>query len=296
MELLGYKSLNNYNVYLGPEVQRMYYTMGEMGTAYNLDIFYNTQTAPQTIALSGESKAITIPTPDAAGKCTTETNPGFYLAWPLGGWVDYHISSGFGWREDPDTGACACHGGMDIVADAGTPILAAADGEVVFAGVGTPGSGYNYYGYVVSIYHEDYGYSTLYGHLLDNSITVKKGDFVKKGQVIGNLGSSGRSTGAHLHFEIDKGKGRTKPSNARNICVFLQDVPDECIHWDVDVCTKAGLTNTGATAQTIGMTTTVTKPPSGDDVTILPEDYVTEIPLPGAQKGYIKGVVGGLVA
>ncbi len=298
MELLGYKSLNNYNVYLGPDIQRIYYTMGEMGTAYNLDIYYNTKLKSQSITFSGETRTITVPTPDAEGKwgkCRTETNPGLYLSWPLRGWVQYTISSGFGWRKHPKTGECACHAGIDIAAAVGTPVLAAADGEVVFAGMGTPGSGYNYYGYAVSIYHEDYGYSTLYGHL--DSISVRKGQDVKRGDVIGTLGSTGEwSTGPHLHFEIDKGKGRTSPSDARNICVFLEDVPAECIHWDVDICTAAGLTNDGATAQTIGMTTTVEKIPTESDVTILPEDYITEIPLPGAQKSYIKGVVGGLVA
>ncbi len=298
MELLGYKTMKDYSSYIGPEILGVHRTMGEMGTAYNLDIYYNTKIKSQSITFSGQSNTITVPKEDAEGKCRTDTNPGLYLAWPLGGWVDYYISSGFGWRSNPTSGSgeCKCHGGIDIVADAGTPILAAADGEVVFAGAGTPGSGYNDYGYVVSIYHSDYGYSTLYGHLLEKSITVNKGDFVKKGQTIGSLGNTGKSTGVHLHFEIDKGKGRTKPSDARNICVFLQDVPDECIHEDVAVCSSAGLTNTGATAQTIGMTTTVAKTPTESDVMVLPEDYITEIPLPGAQDSYIKGVVGGLVS
>lgn len=298
MELLGYKTMKDYSSYIGPEILGVHRTMGEMGTAYNLDIYYNTQIKHQSITFSGESKTISVPVPDAEWKCRTDTNPGLFLSWPLGGWVQYYISSGFGWRSNPtaDAGECKCHGGIDIAAAVGTPILAAADGEVVFAGVGIPGSGYNYYGYVVSIYHSDYGYSTLYGHLLENSITVEKGDTVKKGHVIGNLGNSGKSTGPHLHFEIDKGKGRKIPSDARNICVFLENVPAECIHKNVDVCSAAGLTNTGATAQTIGMTTTVAKTLTDSDVTILPDDYITEIPLPGAQKSYIKGVVGGLVA
>jgi len=298
MELLGYKTMKDYSSYVGLDLLGVQRTMGEMGTTYNLDIYYNTQIMSQSITFSGGTKTITVPVPDAEGKCRTDTNPGLFLSWPLRSWVQYSISSGFGWRSNPtsDAGECKCHGGIDIVADIGSSILAAADGEVVFAGVGTPGSGYDGYGWTVSIYHEDYGYSTLYGHLLENSITVKKGQDVKRGEVIGQLGNTGTSTGPHLHFEVDRGKGRKTPSDARNICVFLENVPAECIHGNVDVCLVAGLTNTGATAQTIGMTTGVEKPATEGDVTILPEDYITEIPLPGAQLSYIKGVVGGLVA
>jgi len=294
MELLGYKSLNNYNSYLGPEMTKIYYTMGEMGRTYNLDIYYNTKTTSATTTISSGSGTITVPKPDSAGKCSTDPNPGLSLAWPLKNTVPYHISSGFGWRKDPVSGGCACHGGLDIAASEGSDILASADGKVVFAAKGTQGSGYNLYGNTVSIYHRNYGYSTMYGHMQDNSITVKIGQDVKKGQVIGKLGNTGKSTGPHLHFEVDKGEGRASSSSARNPCVFLSAVPDKCIHIDVDVCTTSGLSNTGMTAQTTGTITTVTKS-SSEDVTILPEDYVTEIPLPGAQLGYIKGVVGGLI-
>ncbi len=109
------------------------------------------------------------------------------LLWPLSG----QITSGYGWRA---TGRNReFHSGLDIAAPAGTPILAADSGVVVFAGWNGG------YGLTLVIDHGD-GLSTLYGHNSTN--LVKEGSRVNKGQAIARVGSTGRSTGPHLHFEV----------------------------------------------------------------------------------------------
>ncbi len=103
------------------------------------------------------------------------------------------ISSYFGLRTDPFTGRLARHEGMDFAGKEGTPVEAVAAGVVTWAG---PRYGY---GNLVEINHGD-GYATRYGH--NEKILVKVGDTVKKGQVISLMGSTGRSTGPHVHFEV----------------------------------------------------------------------------------------------
>ena len=103
------------------------------------------------------------------------------------------FTSGFGRRRDPITGAGRMHSGQDMAGPRGTPILAAGDGIVIFAG---RQSGY---GNVVKIRHS-FGYETVYAHL--NDYKVKTGDSVGRGDVIGGMGNTGRSTGTHLHYEI----------------------------------------------------------------------------------------------
>ena len=108
---------------------------------------------------------------------------------PVQGW----ISSGYGWRKNPFTKKREFHQAIDIVAPWGTSMKAAAQGKVVYAG--WKGA----YGLMIQI-KSSYGYSTVYGHL--SRILVKKNSWVSKGQIIGRVGSSGRSTGPHLHFEV----------------------------------------------------------------------------------------------
>ncbi len=103
------------------------------------------------------------------------------------------ITSGFGFRSSPLGFGTEYHTGLDIAAAYGTPIIATGDGKVVFAG--WRGS----YGRAVVIEH-GYGFSTMYGHT--QKIVVKVGDRVTKGQTIAYVGSSGRSTGPHLHYEV----------------------------------------------------------------------------------------------
>jgi murein DD-endopeptidase MepM/ murein hydrolase activator NlpD len=103
------------------------------------------------------------------------------------------LTDGFGGRSDPFTGEAGQHNAVDISSAAGAPIRSPADGIVVKA------EWANGYGQVVYISH-GYGYSTRYGHL--SKIGVRAGQRVKRGDVIGNVGSTGRSTGPHLHYEV----------------------------------------------------------------------------------------------
>lgn len=116
------------------------------------------------------------------------------LAWPLP--QSFPITSHFGYREDPFTGEIEYHNGTDIAAPEGTPILAAADGMVTIAnGIDSWGGSY---GYHIKIDHGN-GLETLYAHC--SAICVNSGQQVQQGEVIGFVGSTGNSTGNHLHFE-----------------------------------------------------------------------------------------------
>lgn len=115
--------------------------------------------------------------------------------WPLP--EAFTITSGFGERIDPFTGKSDFHTGTDIAAHAGTPILAAADGTVTIANATDPWGGS--YGYFVKIDHGN-GLETLYAHC--SAICVTPGQTVRQGEVIGYVGSTGNSTGNHLHFEM----------------------------------------------------------------------------------------------
>ncbi|HXG95035.1 MAG TPA: M23 family metallopeptidase [Blastocatellia bacterium] len=108
--------------------------------------------------------------------------------------VNGYITDGFGMRRNPFSGeGRESHEGLDISVDFGTPVSATADGLVIFA---APHAGY---GNLVILYHSN-GITTRYGHL--SKITVEVGQRVKRGEQIGNAGSTGRSTGPHVHYEI----------------------------------------------------------------------------------------------
>lgn len=113
------------------------------------------------------------------------------------------ISSRFGYRKDPFNGRSAMHSGMDFKAPRGTPVRATGDGVIVRAG--RKGG----YGKVVEVQHKN-GLITRYAHL--SRISVKNGQRVNVGQVIGKVGSTGRSTGPHLHYEVRQGKTARNPS------------------------------------------------------------------------------------
>jgi murein DD-endopeptidase MepM/ murein hydrolase activator NlpD len=110
------------------------------------------------------------------------------------------VASGFGYRIDPVYKTVKFHAGLDFSAPQGTPIYATADGRVT-----TAGNLSNGFGNHVIINH-GFGYQTLYGHMV--RVKVKNGQLVKRGEVIGWVGSTGKSTGPHLHYEVHKG-GRT---------------------------------------------------------------------------------------
>ena len=103
------------------------------------------------------------------------------------------VTSGFGWRRDPLTGAPGFHAGVDVGLAYGREVRAVAAGRVTFAG--ERGA----YGNMVAIIHDD-GRETRYAHLASHS--VREGDIVVPDQVVGRSGSSGRATGPHLHFEV----------------------------------------------------------------------------------------------
>jgi murein DD-endopeptidase MepM/ murein hydrolase activator NlpD len=109
--------------------------------------------------------------------------------WPVAGW----LTSSFGHRNDPFTGDSDFHPGLDISAEYGQPVLAT--GDAVVESAGPNGS----YGNMVVLDHQ-FGITTKYGHL--SRIAVTAGQEVSRGDVIGYVGSTGRSTGAHLHYEI----------------------------------------------------------------------------------------------
>ena len=112
---------------------------------------------------------------------------------PLGRWGI--ITSPFGKRSDPLTGDVRHHSGLDLRAKYGDKVYAARGGRVIFTGISGG------YGNLIQIAHGN-GYITFYGHL--SKILVKQGDKVRRGQLIGRVGATGRVTGPHLHFEIRK--------------------------------------------------------------------------------------------
>lgn len=116
------------------------------------------------------------------------------------------ITSPFGYRIHPISGKKKFHHGLDFGGKIGTAIVATADGMVEFSGFNKGG-----YGNLVVIAH-NFGFKTAYGHMLDK-LPFKSGDFVKKGTIIGYLGSTGRSTGPHLHYEVKFIKRILDPSN-----------------------------------------------------------------------------------
>jgi hypothetical protein len=119
---------------------------------------------------------------------------------PVGkGW----ISSPYGWRKDPFTGKKAFHRGVDVAGKKDSELFAVAAGIVISA------SRKSGYGYLAEIRHAD-GYTTKYAH--SSKLFVKVGDLVNKGNVIGLMGSSGRSTGPHVHFEIARNGKSINPA------------------------------------------------------------------------------------
>lgn len=115
------------------------------------------------------------------------------------------MASGYGWRSDPFTKARKMHRGMDFSAPKGTPVYATGDGKVIRADNGSSG-----YGKHIRIDH-GYGYKTLYGHL--SKYNVKKGQRVRRGDLIGFVGNTGRSEAPHLHYEVWKDGERINPIN-----------------------------------------------------------------------------------
>jgi murein DD-endopeptidase MepM/ murein hydrolase activator NlpD len=116
----------------------------------------------------------------------------------------FRITSGFGARRDPFSGGAAFHGGIDFVQPHGAPIFTTAPGRVTFAGWMSG------YGQLVEVDH-GFGFRTRYAHL--SGVDVALGQAVRQGQLVGRMGSTGRSTGTHLHYEIIFGGRTYDPAN-----------------------------------------------------------------------------------
>ncbi|MBR5856586.1 MAG: M23 family metallopeptidase [Bacteroidales bacterium] len=115
------------------------------------------------------------------------------------------ISSHFGLRTDPFNKTPKMHSGIDFVGSKGEPIYASGNGKVVEVA-------FNFFGYGKEVVIDHgFGYKTRYAHL--NTICVKEGDMVERGEQIGDMGNSGRSTGTHLHYEVLYKDNRVNPSN-----------------------------------------------------------------------------------
>lgn len=128
--------------------------------------------------------------------------------------ADYTMSSGYGYRADPIYGSSKFHEGLDFAASKGTNVFATGDGRVTVAGREAG------YGNVIDIDH-GYNYLTRYAHL--SEILVKSGEEVKRGQLIGRVGSTGKSTGPHLHYEV---RYKDVPQNPVNY-YFMDLTPEE---------------------------------------------------------------------
>lgn len=136
------------------------------------------------------------------------------------------ISDYFGYRRDPFNGTRRMHNGMDFTGPVGTDIYSTGDGVVEEAG-------FNLYGYGNRvIVNHGYGYKTIYAHL--HQVKVNAGDKVKRGQVVGTLGNTGRSTGPHLHYEV---RLNNKPKNPMNY--YFNDITPEQYDKMVEVAAKS---------------------------------------------------------
>lgn len=125
-----------------------------------------------------------------------------------------NIGSGFGYRVDPIDNTIRMHDGVDLGAPTGTPILATADGIVKYADWNMG------YGYVVDIDH-GYGFLSRYAHC--SKILVRVGDFVKRGQAIGLVGATGRTTCPHLHYEVHVSGIKVNPADYINFTEVIFD-------------------------------------------------------------------------
>ena len=126
------------------------------------------------------------------------------------------MASGFGYRRDPIYGTTKFHEGMDFSAPVGTPVYATGDATVQSA------SWESGYGNMIVLNH-GFGYTTRYAHLSD--MVVRTGQSVKRGDLIGHVGNTGKSTGSHLHYEV---RFRGAPQNPVHY-YFMDLTPDQ---WD----------------------------------------------------------------
>lgn len=139
---------------------------------------------------------------------------------------DYTMASGYGYRRDPVYGSTKFHEGLDFSAAPGTNVYATADGTVVHAGW------QGHYGNCVDVDH-GYNYMTRYAHL--RSVAVKEGTKVRRGELLGEVGSTGKSSGPHLHYEV---RFKGQPQNPVNY--YFMDVTPEQYDEMVRMAENAG--------------------------------------------------------
>ncbi|MCH5227932.1 MAG: M23 family metallopeptidase [Muribaculaceae bacterium] len=140
--------------------------------------------------------------------------------------ADYTMSSGYGYRVDPIYGSSKFHEGLDFAASKGTDVFATGDGKIKVAGREAG------YGNVIDIDH-GYNYLTRYAHL--SEILVRPGEEVKRGQLIGKVGSTGKSTGPHLHYEV---RYKDIPQNPVNF--YFMDLTPEEYYEMIQIAEMAG--------------------------------------------------------
>ena len=151
--------------------------------------------------LEADAQALTSSIRNSGSSSSSSKYNGGIMAWPVPSC--HTVSSGYGGRIHPTTGKYKFHGGLDIPGSYGSAIVAANSGKVIWAG----NRGDSYGNYVI-IDHGG-GVSTLYGH--SSKVLVSTGQRVSRGQRIANVGSTGRSTGPHCHFEVRINGARTNP-------------------------------------------------------------------------------------
>ena len=176
---------------------------GKGGGSLNLATEMNVMLEQEkNIGLAAQAKAVDLQNLLGAIKTENYRQDVTPSKWPTDGG---YVSSSFGGRSNPFSGyGRDWHPGIDIAVDYGTPVYASAAGYVQQAGW------YGGYGNYIRLGH-DFGYETAYGHM--SRLAVSAGSFVKKGQVIGYVGSTGYSTGPHLHFEVLKNGEQVNPSS-----------------------------------------------------------------------------------
>lgn len=181
-----------------PSMDGLFYTVKENDTIYSIADSYGisfeeivdvNDLTSESLAL-GQKVFIPGAKMDAA---SLQSAMGEVFIWPIK--ASYRITSRFGARADPFTGVASNHTGIDMACPKGTAIRASMSGTVIYSGYS------NIYGNYVIIKHTD-GYQTLYGHM--SRILTSKGAYVSQGSTIGLVGSTGYSTGPHLHFSVYK--------------------------------------------------------------------------------------------
>ncbi len=178
---------------------------GSVGGRTDGTVGISTRTGTAAVTVTPQPVAVSVNRPGM----TPTTPPPERAAPALALEMQGRVSSAYGWRADPLRGHSKFHAGIDLAARYGTQVPAAAAGTVVAAG--DQGG----YGLTVVIRHQN-GYESRYAHL--SSLDVKTGDDVTRGQQVGRVGSTGRSTGPHLHFEVTQAGRRVDPERfVRNL-------------------------------------------------------------------------------